>query len=161
MVRSERPCRVGRHHDIAAGTDRHGMDVFGKRHVGELCGVATSTQIINHLRIEKPACADEFHYSESPGPEVAFTYCIKNVGARGSLVRAGKRNDNTDWNRTRVDLAQRKPCHQATEAVGVDIDRNARLDEGDVSQQLAERISDRSDAYEGVWAVIVGRLERR
>jgi hypothetical protein len=63
MVCSRRPCRVGRHDDIAAGADRHGVDAFGKCHVGELCAVAIGTQIINHLSIEKPVCADEPRYS--------------------------------------------------------------------------------------------------
>ncbi len=161
MVCSRRPCGVGRHDDIAAGADRHRVDAFGKCHVGELRGEAIGTQIINHWRIEKPVCADEPRYSKNPGPELAFTYRVNNVGTRSSLVRAGKRDSDTDRNRMGIDLAQRKPCHQATETVCVDIDRNARLGNGDLSQQLTERFSRRSNAYEGVRAVVMRRLERQ
>jgi hypothetical protein len=60
-----------------------------------------------------------------------------------------------------IDLAQRKPCHQATETMCVDVDRNAGLGYGDLSQQLTERFSHQSDADEGVRAVIMRRLERQ
>jgi hypothetical protein len=160
MVRSGRPCLVGGHHNIAASTNRHRVDTFGKRHVSKVRGKAVGAQIIDHPCTEKPTGTDEFRESVSSGPEVAFTYCFNYVGTRGALVRASKSHDDADRNRLGVDLGQGNSRHQPTETVCVDVDRHVGLDCRDVSQQLTERVSHRSDTSEGVRPLIVRRLER-